>query len=193
MIAAKPGPSIIYKEKLHKPRLSMNVERLDIKNDQLLNLLEHIDNNVEISTTSLQNALLNQAVLINSIDCKHEDLNNQLRADVNKNMCDILRGIQCLNASFTNSLENIHKKMDLIMEKLSEFDVEEEADDIQNEIEEVPKDWISDDDMDVNNLENNNEDMDVTNDTLEEDRDLHDEKMSNFSAVEEEDIESDGD
>ncbi len=193
MIAAKPGPSIIYKEKLHKPRLSMNVERLDIKNDQLLNLLEHIDNNVEISTTSLQNALLNQAVLINSIDCKHEDLNNQLRADVNKNMCDILRGIQCLNASFTNSLENIHKKMDLIMEKLSEFDVEEEADDIQNEIEEVPKDWISDDDMDVNNLENNNEDMDVTNDTLKEDRDLHDEKMSNFSAVEEEDIESDGD
>jgi hypothetical protein len=153
MIPTKIGPSIIYKERLHKPRLPMNAERLDKKSDQLLDVLNRIDESVSTSSEAILNihsALTDQACRIDSINNTHLVSIEKLKNDMEKNTNEWLRTIQSLNANFCIFFENVAKKMDAIMEKLSEFDVAEETDIAKNEmdeIDEVPEDWISDDEM----------------------------------------------
>ncbi len=152
MLPSKLNPPVIYREKLHKPNLSVNTDRLDKKSDLLLKNLCNIDTNINKFSEeilSIQNTLTSQNALINLVSNKHEisieNLNNLIEKHVER---------------IDTHLQIIDKKLSDVLEKLSEFDVAvnemTSMEDVMQQAEEIPKDWISEDDEE-NNEENNEE------------------------------------
>ncbi len=145
MITKKPNQSVLYKERLHKPLLSSEFKKLDNPNDQLI---EKIDSDCEllIKNSAEQQMLLNQNVdLIKTIKDENSVFFIEMKNILNQNINDVLQIINISNTNIIQSIENLSKRVDLLMTKLSEFDVVEDQEEGQ---EEVPKDWISDDEVD---------------------------------------------
>jgi predicted translin family RNA/ssDNA-binding protein len=169
MIGSNLKPAIIYKEKMHRPRLAMNNEKLEKTSNLLLENIGRINSEVNLSLTetasNIQGVLDQQTELINVANKKNNNAMQDIQVEVNKGIEGIYEYLRNINDKL-DSLLALPEKLDIVsnqvkdvLVKLAEFDVEPEEpnsneDTVQNnsatidDNDEVPKDWISDGESD---------------------------------------------
>lgn len=144
MIAANLKPKIIYRENLHRPRIPDNIDK--------------IRNSVNNSLSEAVTVLGQKADIMNSANEKsNEDIQNIYASfeRISEDIANINKKLDSLD-----KLDKLSEKMDAILNKLAEFDVQEDSatQDVEitsnedtaenkNESEEIPKDWISDEEI----------------------------------------------
>lgn len=157
MIASNLKPNIIYKEKLHKPRIANNNDKLEKNSDKLLENLDKINVSVISSfselVSNLQDTLDRQTLDITTNNKENLEYLTNLQTNLDEKISRLNVSLQDVQAKL-NTLLTLPDKLESIMQKLEEFDVTEAAEDSsedqedQNEQEDIPKDWISDEEGD---------------------------------------------
>ncbi len=144
MISSGSNPftsSTIYKEQMRHPHLALNSQKIEETNNKLIKNIDKITCNLNNSFTNTDmniRELLEQLLVSGN---KLDNIENSLDQMI-KNISDLKEISNYLSICISNQ-NIILDKLNNVINKLAEFDVEEQNSD------QIPKDWVSDSGSDI--------------------------------------------